>query len=85
MNILHLATFLQGGAGRAVVDLASAQRRRGHQVTVIASRTGVPGYGHYDDFIARLAHAGVAVWLVDSLFHRDMAQNLRAVDLVTRV
>ena len=85
MNILHLATFLQGGAGRAVVDLASAQRRRGHQVTVIASRTAVPGYGHYDDFIPRLAHAGVAVWLVDSLFHRDMAQNLRAVDLVNRV
>jgi glycosyltransferase involved in cell wall biosynthesis len=85
MNILHLATFLQGGAGRVLVDLASAQRRRGHQVTVVASRTPVPGYGHYDDFIARLAHAGVSVWLVDSLFHRDIGQNLHAVDLVTRL
>jgi len=85
VNILHLATFLQGGAGRVLVDLASAQRRRGHQVTVVASRTPAPGYGHYDDFIARLAHAGVPVWLVDSLFHREMAQNLRAVDVVNRV
>ena len=84
MNIIHLATFLQGGAGRVLVELASAQRRRGHQVTVVASRTPVPGYGHYDEFIARLAHAGVPVWLVDSLFHRDVAQNLRAVELVNR-
>jgi glycosyltransferase involved in cell wall biosynthesis len=85
MNILHLTTFLQGGAGRVLVDLASAQRRRGHHVTVVAARTPVPGYGHYDDFIAQLAHAGVGVWLVDSLFHRDMAQNLRAAELVNRV
>ena len=85
MNILHLAPYLQGGAGRVVVDLASAQKRKGHDVAVVTSRTSVPGYGHYPDFIARLAHAGVTAWLVDSLFHRDYAGNLRAVELVNRL
>jgi glycosyltransferase involved in cell wall biosynthesis len=85
MTILHLTTFLQGGAGRVVVDLASRQRRQGHTVTVVASDTASPGYRHYDDYITELADAGVPVWLVDSLFHREPAANLRAVALVTRL
>lgn len=85
MRILHVTTFLQGGAGRVVVDLASAQTRRGHDVVVVASQTEAPGYGHYSDSIARLAHAGVPVWLVDSTFHRDAAENLRAVELLNRL
>ena len=85
MNLLHLTTFLQGGAGRVVVDLASAQRRHGHTVTVVASDTESPGYGHYRDYISELTEAGVPVWLVDSLFHREPAANLRAVALVNRL
>ena len=42
MDILHLATFLQGGAGRVIADLACAQAGAGHRVTVVASRTGAP-------------------------------------------
>jgi glycosyltransferase involved in cell wall biosynthesis len=85
VNILHLTPFLQGGAGRVVVGLASEQKRQGHDVTVVTSRTNVPGYEHYGDLIARLAHAGVTVWQVDSLFHRDYAANLRAVELLNRL
>jgi glycosyltransferase involved in cell wall biosynthesis len=85
VRILHLTTFLQGGAGRVVVDLASTQTRQGHDVVVVASRTEVPGYGHYPEFIARLVHARVPLWLVDSTFHRDAADNLRAVELVNRL
>src|SRR5215510_12876913 len=48
MKILHLATFLQGGAGRVIADLAAAQRAAGNDVTVVASRTGAPGFGNYD-------------------------------------
>jgi glycosyltransferase involved in cell wall biosynthesis len=85
MNILHVTTFLQGGAGRVVTDLAVEQRRRGHHVTVVASRTEVAGYAHYDEFVVRLARAGVPLWLVDSTFHRDHAANLRAADLLIRL
>ena len=85
MTILHLTTFLQGGAGRVVVDLASRQRRHGHTVTVVASAPRRPGTAHYGDYIVRLADAGVPVWLVDSLFQREPAANLRAVALVNRL
>ena len=30
MRILHLMTFLQGGAGLAIAELASSQRGAGH-------------------------------------------------------
>src|SRR5262245_11282137 len=79
MKILHLATFLQGGAGRVIADLAAAQRTAGNDVSVVASRTGVPGYGNYDAYLNELEHAGVSVRLVDSLFARDYLLNLQVV------
>jgi glycosyltransferase involved in cell wall biosynthesis len=82
VTILHLTTFLQGGAGRAITALAVAQRRRGHHVTVVASRTAPAGYGNYDEYLARLAEAGVDVRLVDSTFTRDYTANLAVVSAV---
>jgi len=79
VRILHLTTFLQGGAGRAIVTLAARQQRAGHEVTVAASRTGAPGYGNYESYIRQLACAGVVVLLVDSMFARDHAATLNVV------
>jgi glycosyltransferase involved in cell wall biosynthesis len=79
VTILHLTTFLQGGAGRAITALAVAQRGRGHRVAVVASRTAPTGYGNYEEYLARLADAGVDVRLVDSTFVRDYAANLPVV------
>jgi len=39
MRILHLATLLEGGTGRIITSLAEAQRRAGHEVTVVTSRS----------------------------------------------
>lgn len=83
MKILHLATYLQGGAGRAIVDLAIDQHRGGHEVAVVASRTAVPGYGHYGVYIDQLTSAGVSLRLVDSLFTRDHAANVAVVEALT--
>jgi glycosyltransferase involved in cell wall biosynthesis len=82
VTILHLTTFLQGGAGRAVTALAIAQRLRGDCVTVLASRTAPAGYGNYDEYLVRLADAGVDVQLVDSMFARDYSANLAVVSAV---
>jgi glycosyltransferase involved in cell wall biosynthesis len=79
MKILHLATFLQGGAGRVIADLAVAQRVAGNDVTVVVSETGAPGYGNYDAYLDRLDLAGVSVRVVDSLFAREYSANLRVV------
>ncbi|HLG55923.1 MAG TPA: glycosyltransferase family 4 protein [Vicinamibacterales bacterium] len=78
--ILHLTTFLQGGAGRAIVDLACAQQAAGHQVIVVSSATGEAGYGNYPHDVDRLANAGVPLVLEDSLFKRDRALNRRVLD-----
>ncbi len=79
LSIAHLTTFLQGGAGRAVADLACAQRAAGHDVLVLTSATGEPGYGNYPHYFAQLSEAGVPLLVEDSLFKRDQALNLRAL------
>ncbi|HXT71045.1 MAG TPA: glycosyltransferase family 4 protein [Vicinamibacterales bacterium] len=84
MRILHLATFLQGGAGRAVTDLALQQHAGGHDVRVVASRSETPGYGNYPAYLQSLRDARVPLLLVDSLFHRDYAANLNAVQQIDR-
>lgn len=87
MHILHLTTFLQGGAGLAIAQLACAQKASGHDVAVVSSQTGAPGYGNYPAHVERLEKAGVPVHLVDSLFDRgaDAHQRVRALLSDTRV
>lgn len=83
MKILHLTTFLQGGAGRVITDLAIEQRLAGHDVRVFASDRAPEGYGNYQAYLDRLAANGIPVRLVDSTFERRHAANLavvRAID-----
>jgi L-malate glycosyltransferase len=84
VRILHLTTFLQGGAGRVIALLAGLQRASGHEVVVVTSATPEPGYGNYSGHMDALARAGVAVHAVDSSFKRDTTDNLRVVDFVER-
>jgi len=79
LSIVHLTTYLQGGAGRAITELACAQRAAGNRVLVMASATGYPGYGNYPHYIERLVNAGVDLVLEDSLFSRDASLNRRAL------
>ena len=79
-SIVHLTTFLQGGAGRAISDLACAQHARGWDVLVVSSATGDGTYGNYPHYLERLQAQGVPVMLEDSLFKRDPALNQRVVD-----
>ena len=78
MNILHITTFLQGGAGQAIVELACAQALSGHKVTVVTSGTGEQDYGNYPQWIDRLASGGVHLVSVESTFKRDLALNIAA-------
>jgi glycosyltransferase involved in cell wall biosynthesis len=82
LGILHITTFLQGGAGRAVMDLALGQRRRGHHVAVVSSLTDTPGYGNYPEYLERLRDAGVPLVLGDSSFSRDLALNRALAQII---
>src|SRR5262249_31018310 len=77
--------FLQGGAGRCIMDLALGQRQRGAAVTVVTSATGEAGYGNYPEYIEQLMAVGVRVESHDSLFKRDLALNLAVVDALRQV
>ena len=78
MHILHITTFLQGGAGQIITALALAQRDAGHEVTVVTDDGGAPGYASYPEYLQRLSRAGVRVFPVRSTFTRDLALNVGA-------
>ncbi len=78
-GIVHITTYLQGGAGRAICDLALGQHRAGRPVTVVTSRTPAPGYGNYPEYVTRLRGSGVRLLQIDSTFTRDFAANLAVV------
>lgn len=85
MRILHLATFLQGGAGRAITDLVLEQHAAGHDVTVVVSGNGAPGYGNYQAYLDELLGQHIAVHLVDSMFERTHAANLAVVNALDQM
>jgi L-malate glycosyltransferase len=80
MRLLHLSTFLQGGAGRAITDLALAQHAAGHIVSVAIEDQEEPGYQSYPEYLERLETAGIPVHRVHSTFKRDLSRNLAAVE-----
>src|SRR5690348_17012745 len=79
MRILHVSTFLQGGAGRIITALAVAQKRAGHDVTVVADTGRDTGYESYPEYVATLERTGIGYHTVTSTFTRDLALNVRAV------
>ena len=80
MKILHIGTFLQGGAGRILVDLAIEQQRTGHAVSVVLSKTTSGGYEHYPAHLEELHQHAIPVQLLDSTSHRDTSANMAVVD-----
>jgi len=85
MRILHLTTFLQGGAGRVIAALAVAQRQRGHTVTVVADDGGEDGYASYPEYLSALAAADVRVATVRSTFRRELPLTMQAARQVRAI
>lgn len=83
MRILHLTTYLQGGAGRIITDLATAQRRSGHDVRIVSDAGQAPGYESYPEYLDDLAAADVSHLRLCSTFHRDEALNRAATNSLT--
>lgn len=85
MRILHVTTYLQGGAGRVIADLAIQQRRTGHDVVVVRDGGQHAGYGSYPEYVQELDDAGIESHTVHSTFTRDVALNVDAAGAVRQV
>ena len=73
MNILHISTFLQGGAGKVVIDLAQNQRSQGNQVYVACTAKKIGDYSNYEKYMSILEESAIKTFLLDSTFSRKIS------------
>ncbi len=85
MRILHVTTFLQGGAGRVIADLAIQQTQAGHEAIVVSDGGGEAGYASYPEYLEALAAAGVEAHTTRSTFTRDVSLNVDAAGHLRRL
>ena len=74
--------FVSGAAGKAVAELAVGQKRAGHHVTVVTSKTPAGGEMNQGVLMRKLSDGGVFVHAVDSLASRQTAPNADVVQFI---
>lgn len=82
VRILHLISFVTGPAGNAVTELAVGQKRAGHHVTVVTSKTPAGGFVNQAALLCKLADGGVTVHAIDTLASRQMGPNAAVVSFI---
>ncbi len=85
MNILHITTYLQGGAGKIIKDISFFQNKAGNNIFVVTTDAEEAGYCNYKEYIDFLMKTNIKVTKVDSTFKRDIYLNLKAVDDVRNI
>ncbi len=82
MRILHLLSFVSGTAGTAAAELALGQKRTGHEVSVVTSKTPSGLLANDSALVDKLTGSGVAVHAVDSLASRKTVPNADVVQFI---
>lgn len=85
MNILHITTYLQGGAGRILNDLAISQKNNGNNVIVVINNKEDIGYENYNEYINTLKDNDIKAYGVDSTFKRDVYLNTNASSILNKI
>ena len=83
MKILHTITFLTGGAGRVLLDLARHQIESGFELLIVANKSEFSGYKHYPLYINEIQELNVRIVFVDSVFKRDDKANEAASNYIS--
>ena len=73
-NILHLTTFLQGGAGKVILDLAKRSKVKCGVATVGYTKKSVKGYCNYPSYLESLKEAKIKQLELPSTFDRNPAK-----------
>jgi len=84
-NIIHITTFLQGGAGKIIFELAEEQIRLGCNVLCITNKTPYHNYFNYPEYEEKLIQLGVKLFKVDELFKRGEKGINRAAKAVSKI
>jgi glycosyltransferase involved in cell wall biosynthesis len=71
VKILHLTTYLQGGAGKVILDLAKTAKNKGTSVTVGFTKEPVKGYCNYSKYIKSLKEAQINKIELPTTFDRN--------------
>ena len=71
LKILHLTTYLQGGAGKVVLDLAKNSKSKGISVAVGFTSKSVNGYCNYPNYLEALKKEQINQIELSSTFDRN--------------
>lgn len=85
MNIVHVTTYLQGGAGKVICDLAIAQKKLRNNVWVITSDENLNNYCNYDNYLRTLEKNQVKVIAIDSSFKREYFSNFKVIEILKNI
>lgn len=85
MNILHITTYVQGGAGKVIRDLVLEQKKNGHKVIVVMNEKEEPGYENYSEYINDFKDNNIEFYNINSTFKRDIYLNIEAADFVKKL
>lgn len=85
MNILHITTFLQGGAGKVIRDIALYQTKKGDNVSIITTASEETEYCNYTEYIDCFNKNNVKCYKIDSTFKRDIYLNLNVANQVKKI
>ena len=82
MNILHLSTYLQGGAGKVVLDLAKKSKEKGMLVEVGYTKMSVKGYCNYPKHLNALRKAKINQIELPTTFDRTPLKIIDSAKLL---
>lgn len=85
MKILHISTFLQGGAGRIICSLIISLKHAGHTCYLLLNDDEYEDYFNYPEFINKLNANKIKVFRVNSIFKRSYDDNLKAAKKVSEL
>ncbi len=82
-KILHLTTYLQGGAGKVVLDLAKRSKAKGGVATVGFTKKSVKGYCNYPKHIDALKKAQINQIELPTTFDRKPSKIIGNCQITT--
>jgi glycosyltransferase involved in cell wall biosynthesis len=82
VRILHLTSFIHGSAGVEMAELALGQKRAGHAISIVTSKTPHKDLANAPELLGRLDAGGIDLHQIDSLAARQTVPNADVVQFI---